>query len=71
LEVLFNRYLDIYQPYLRDTRQFNSKKTDAILKKRNISCPDFDFKVFTRCMEYALAVEWRPLERTKGYLYFK
>ena len=71
LEVLFNSYLDVYQPYLRDTRQFDSKKTDTILKKRNISCPDFDFEVFTRCMEYALSVEWRPLERTKGYLYLK
>ncbi len=61
LELLFNGYLDVYQPYLRDTRQFDSKKTDDILKKRNISCPDFNFEVFTRCMEYALEVEWRPL----------
>jgi nucleoside-diphosphate-sugar epimerase len=58
LEVLFNSYLDIYQPYLRDTRQFDSGKTEAILKKRKISCPDFDFEVFTRCMEYASEAEW-------------
>jgi nucleoside-diphosphate-sugar epimerase len=58
LEVLFNSYLDIYQPYLRDTRQFDSSKTGVILKKRNISCPDFDFEVFTRCMEYASEAEW-------------
>jgi nucleoside-diphosphate-sugar epimerase len=58
LEVLFNSYLDVYQPYLRDTRQFDSKKTEVILKKQNISCPDFNFEVFTRCMEYALLVDW-------------
>jgi nucleoside-diphosphate-sugar epimerase len=58
LEVLFNSYLDVYQPYLRDTRQFDSKKTETILKKRNMSCPDFNFEVFTRCMEYALEVDW-------------
>lgn len=58
LEVLFNGYLDVYRPYLRDTRQFDNRKTEAILKKRNISCPDFDFEVFSRCMEYALAVEY-------------
>jgi nucleoside-diphosphate-sugar epimerase len=58
LEMLFNQYLEIYQPYLRDTRNFDFRKTEAILKKRNITCPDFDFEVFSRCMKYALAVQW-------------
>ena len=58
LEILFNRYLEIYQPYLRDTRRFDSRKSEAILEKRDIACPDFDFEVFSRCMAYALAVDW-------------
>ena len=58
LEILFNSYMRIYQPYLRDTRQFDAGKTEAVLRKRNITCPVFDFDCFCRCMEYALAVDW-------------
>jgi len=27
-------------------------------KRQNITCPDFDFEVFSRCMIYALAIDW-------------
>lgn len=58
LEILFNSYLEIYRPYLGDTRWFDSGKTEAILKKRNLTCPDFDMECFSRCIEYALEVDW-------------
>jgi len=58
LEILFSSYLEIYRPYLGDTRWFDSGKTEAILKKRNITCPDFDMECFSRCIEYALEVDW-------------
>lgn len=58
LEILFNCYLEIYRPYLRDTRWFDSGKAGAILKKRNITCPDFDMDRFSRCIKHALEVDW-------------
>jgi nucleoside-diphosphate-sugar epimerase len=58
MEILFNSYLEIYQPYLRDTRRFDSGKSGAILKKWKITCPDFNQDSFTRCIKYALEVNW-------------
>lgn len=58
LETLFNSYLDLYGPYIRDRRRFNNDKAAAILEKRNIKCPDFDYDIFARCMDYATAVDW-------------
>ncbi|MBN2125175.1 MAG: SDR family oxidoreductase, partial [Deltaproteobacteria bacterium] len=58
LEILFDGYLDTYHPYLLDTRIFSSEKADVILRKRDISCPDLDFAVFSRIMNYALDVDW-------------
>jgi len=59
LEILFNGYLKIYEPYIRDTRLFGNSNAEAILQKRNIKCPEFDFNVFSRCMNYAVSVNWR------------
>lgn len=58
LEILFNGYLEMYQPYIQDTRRFDNRKAKAILQKRDIACPVFDFDVFSRCMNYAIAVDW-------------
>ncbi|MCU0286400.1 MAG: SDR family oxidoreductase [Acidobacteria bacterium] len=58
LEILFNNYLDLYNPYIRDKRRFDNTKTTAILQKRNITCPPFDYPTFARCMDYAVAVDW-------------
>ena len=58
LEILFNRYMEIYRPYLRDGRIFDNQKTDAILKGRGLSCPELDYEVFSRCMQYAVDVDW-------------
>ena len=58
LEVLFDHYIRAYGPYIRDTRIFENSRAEAILRKRNIGCPDFDYDVFSRCMQYALDVGW-------------
>ncbi len=59
LEILFKSYLEMFGPYIRDIRRFDNCKAEAILKKRNIKCPEFDLKVFSRCMNYAVAVNWK------------
>jgi len=58
LEILAASYIDIYQPYMQDTRVFGSEKADAILKKRGLSCPVFDYGIFERCITYAMEVDW-------------
>jgi nucleoside-diphosphate-sugar epimerase len=58
LEALFDSYLEAYGPYIRDSRIFENKKAESILRKRNITCPDFDFDIFSRCMGYALDSGW-------------
>ena len=59
LEILYNNYLKMYGPYIRDTRRFSNRKAQSILEKRGIKCPEFDFNVFSRCMNYAVAANWK------------
>lgn len=59
LEILFKSYLKMFGPYINDTRQFDNRKAEAILQKRFIKCPEFDFNVFSKCMNYAISVNWR------------
>ena len=58
LEILFDSYLEVYAPYMIDTRIFDDRKTRSILSKRGLVCPDFDFEVFSRCMNYAMECGW-------------
>ncbi len=58
LEILFDTYIEIYGPYMRDTRIFDNRKSQAILSKKGVVCPDFDFEVFSRCMNFAVACGW-------------
>jgi len=58
LEILFDNYLEVYAPYMMDTRIFDDQKTRSILSKRGLACPDFDFAVFSRCMNYAVECGW-------------
>lgn len=58
LEILFESYLKVYGPYIRDTRIFDNRKAQLILDKKGIRCPDFDFELFSRCAKYAVACEW-------------
>jgi len=58
LEILLETYLEAYQPYIRDKRVFDCRRTDPILRRRQICCPDFDFEIFSRCMNYAVTAGW-------------
>jgi len=58
LEILLETFLEAYQPYIRDQRVFDCRKTEPILRRRQILCPDFDFEIFSRCMNYAVAAGW-------------
>jgi thioester reductase-like protein len=58
LEIIFDNYLAVYAPYMMDTRIFDDQKARAILSKRGLVCPDFDFEVFSRCMNYAMGCGW-------------
>jgi len=58
LEILFDTYVEAYKPYMADARIFNNEKTRSILEKKGIQCPDLDYEVFSKCMEYAIETGW-------------
>lgn len=58
LEILFDNYVEAYKPYMADVRIFNNDKTQSILEKKGIQCPDLDYEVFSKCMEYAIETGW-------------
>lgn len=61
LELLFGQYIEAYSPYIRDERLFDSRRSEPILRKRSIACPDFDFEIFSRCMQYGVETHWGKL----------
>jgi nucleoside-diphosphate-sugar epimerase len=67
LEILFDTYLEAYQPYMRDVRVFDSRKADSVLRKRNLLCPDLDYEIFSRCMKYAVAARWGGKALNAGF----
>jgi len=58
IEMLFGNYLEAYGPYMRDKRTFAMDNARDILAAKGIACPAFDFEIFSRCMKYAVAVDW-------------
>jgi len=58
LEVLVDGYLDVYRPYMMDTRKFDHDRTASLLRAKRVECPELDYPVFERCMRYALATDW-------------
>jgi nucleoside-diphosphate-sugar epimerase len=58
LEVLFDRYVESYRPYLRDERTFAIGRGRPILERRGISCPDLSYEIFCRCMNFAVECDW-------------
>jgi len=58
LEILFESCVEAYSPYMKDERVFESAGTDAILKTKGITCPDFDYPIFSRCLSYAVETDW-------------
>lgn len=58
LEVLFDSYLEAYRPYMTDARTFAMERAGAVLERRGVSFPDFDYHIFSRCMTYAVECGW-------------
>lgn len=58
LETLFDTYLEPYRPYMQDIRTFEIRNAAAVLEKRGLVCPEFDYDIFTRCMTYAVETHW-------------
>ena len=58
LELLFERCIRTYKPYMKDARIFENHRTRAVLDNHGILCPEFDYPMFARCMQYALAENW-------------
>jgi nucleoside-diphosphate-sugar epimerase len=58
LESLYDRYLEVYVPYMTDVRIFDDRKSLSIREKRAVACPDFDLEVFSRCIKFAIECEW-------------
>jgi len=55
-EELFDHFIKPYRPYLSDRRMFENKNTSAATG--GMVSPEFTFEIFSRCMEYAISVEW-------------
>ncbi len=58
LETLFDKYLEVYGPYMRDTRTFFDGNANSVLAGKGIVCPDFDYENFSRCIGYAISCDW-------------
>jgi nucleoside-diphosphate-sugar epimerase len=58
LEALFDCYLEAYNPYIQDMRIFDTKNAGPILERKGLRCPKLDYDVFSRCMTYAVDVDW-------------
>jgi nucleoside-diphosphate-sugar epimerase len=61
LELLIENHIQAYGSYMRDNRIFENSKTNAILAKQNIVCPEFNYEIFETCMNYAVSVDWGRL----------
>ena len=58
LEVLYDSYLEAYRPYMQDLRTFEVTNAAPCSRRRGLDCPDFDYEIFARCMDYAVAADW-------------
>jgi nucleoside-diphosphate-sugar epimerase len=58
LERLYDQYIEAYAPYMKDVRTFETPVSGPILGRRGIVCPEFDYDVFSRCMDYAVRTGW-------------
>ncbi|OGD20573.1 MAG: hypothetical protein A2W03_07920 [Candidatus Aminicenantes bacterium RBG_16_63_16] len=58
LEVLFDRSIESYRPYLRDERTFSVDRARPVLEKRGLVCPEMNYEIFSRCMNFAVECGW-------------
>ncbi len=59
IELLFERYVEPYVPYISDARVFEATNSRPLLRQRGVTCPEFDYEMFARCMLYAVEAGWR------------
>jgi nucleoside-diphosphate-sugar epimerase len=59
IEMLFDRYVEPYVPYMRDARRFEATNSRALLQRSGVACPEFDYDMFARCMSFAIGAGWR------------
>jgi nucleoside-diphosphate-sugar epimerase len=57
-ETLYDHCIEPYAPYMRDTREFETVKSRPLLKAKGIGCPELDYEIFARCMNYAVEAGW-------------
>ncbi|MDZ7759112.1 MAG: SDR family oxidoreductase [Desulfovermiculus sp.] len=58
LETLFDKHMQVYAPYMQDTRTFEHAATSGLLAGQDIVCPDFTYDIFATCMRYAVEKDW-------------
>lgn len=58
LETLFDKHMQVYAPYMQDTRSFEHTATSDLLAGQGIVCPEFTYDIFTTCMRYAVQKNW-------------
>lgn len=58
LESLFDSTIEPFRPYMEDTRTFVAANAAPFLEKRGIRCPEFDYGIFARCMDFAVEADW-------------
>ena len=58
MEHLFYSYLGAYHSYLLDGRQFDTSHAAPVLEASGVRCPDLDYPVFKRIMDYAMETNW-------------
>ena len=58
LEILFDTYIDLYKPYIKDPHIFVDDNAKEILSRHHIQCPPLTYEIFEKCMNYAIDVNW-------------
>jgi nucleoside-diphosphate-sugar epimerase len=58
LENLYDSFINVYEPYFHDDRIFDDTKAGGILDRNNIVCPYLDYEIFSKCIKYAIEVDW-------------
>jgi nucleoside-diphosphate-sugar epimerase len=57
-EAAFEQMIEVYRPYMCDSRVFSTENAAPILARTGLDCPRFTYDVFERCMAYAVASGW-------------
>lgn len=58
LENLFDSFINVYEPNFHDDRIFDDTQARGILDRHNVTCPCLDYEIFSKCIKYAIEVDW-------------